>query len=1049
MNLNEYFQPEIVISKLRPYQKEAVDEMVKYINAFSTNQTLGTGLVAMPTGSGKTPIMGVIARCLKDIKGVLIISPRVAISVQLFNEIRGNLFQDKFEIDEDIPKTVHYFDKNYNAIRDSINDAVIITTIQKIDYLKRKKKDQYNFLLKNIKLVLFDEGHYEPAISWSETIRNFKCPRIIFSATPFRNDLKAFDIDWEHYYFTSYDSLLEEKYLRTVDFHEKPEIVESKDKINDILNIFDKKFVNGNAKVIINCDNSDSILEISKYLFQQERQFIAIHEAFTTQFIQNLHSDYKKSLRKKVPDHPEKEEAKIWIHQYKLLEGIDDHTFQMVAIYEPLRNVRSLIQQIGRVIRNPEGEEFPALVYNYTKYSYKDDWNKYLSIDKSGQIIKGFSESIFNIIDNDLPISVYFKGKLRDKLNLIDFKKWSLDKLKTEVRLPLKVNLLHTLSNFKFNQLKKGIEKRFKENDYISFPNPDGDNSILYFYFVIKNSSYVTTKFYPEIRHEVCFIKKYKGFIAFYDSTDYLPFGKDKIGIGTGISPDLLKRLFKEDSETVLTRVSLKNSNLGSREIRSHAFVAPSINDTTPFLNDFSHFLNSTFGYYNDKKVFKSYKKDISKETSHQLRTYVGFATGRISQNEPENLTFGEYLEWLEYIINVVFQKRKPISTFNRYASEQVHSKVTTPKNILIDLFEFENSFDFSTKEDDIKISEAIPDKCFDIKMIKTDAGDEKFTFNLKIESKTYSIDIKYDIEKKKYILNCPELSSDFSGHSKDFDNKTRSLITLLNEKQAFRIITGNNLIYSKGNFYNPFLKTGENFDSEAFQIQHVLFDLKELSEIGSEKGKRARNKNQWEENTLFNLIDTKGEGKSFSEFFHDVNFMICDDMGVEIADFIVIEEDRLIFIHAKGIGNKLKPIAKKCSASAISEVCNQAIKNLHYVSMFDDSKPTKLKNWEKPYINKNKRTDVDILIENRRRGQAHAMNAEEIWKEIAKRKFNPNVEREVWLMLGMVFSKSTFLRKLQKKKPDAVAVQAALTLQSTLANIGSMGAKLKVFCSS
>jgi superfamily II DNA or RNA helicase len=56
-----------------------------------------------------------------------------------------------------------------------------------------------------VDLVLFDEGHHEPALRWSETVRKIYKPRIIFTATPFRNDLKLFDVDLQHAYDPAYD----------------------------------------------------------------------------------------------------------------------------------------------------------------------------------------------------------------------------------------------------------------------------------------------------------------------------------------------------------------------------------------------------------------------------------------------------------------------------------------------------------------------------------------------------------------------------------------------------------------------------------------------------------------------------------------------------------------------------------------------------------------------------------------------------------------------------------------------------------------------------
>jgi hypothetical protein len=99
-----------------------------------------------------------------------------------------------------------------------------------------------------------------------------------------------------------------------------------------------------------------------------------------------------------------------------------------------------------------------------------------------------------------------------------------------------------------------------------------------------------------------------------------------------------------------LSRVALKSSNIGSLEPHSHSFMASSIQDTAPNLNDFSHFLSSTFGHYKDKKIYKDYKDVSLKDKEFQIRTYIGFSTGRISHSEGKNVKFKEYLDWIDYL---------------------------------------------------------------------------------------------------------------------------------------------------------------------------------------------------------------------------------------------------------------------------------------------------------------------------------------------------------------------------------------------------------------
>lgn len=60
----------------------------------------------------------------------------------------------------------------------------------------------------------------------------------------------------------------------------------------------------------------------------------------------------------------------------------------------------------------------------------------------------------------------------------------------------------------------------------------------------------------------------------------------------------------------------------------------------------------------------------------------------------------------------------------------------------------------------------------------------------------------------------------------------------------------------------------------------------------------------------------------------------------------------------------------------------------------------------------------------------------------------NPQVEKEVWLFLGNIISQKHFEETLAKEKPAAYVIHAAYLLHATMADVASVGAKLKIFCS-
>ena len=76
----------------------------------------------------------------------------------------------------------------------------------------------------------------------------------------------------------------------------------------------------------------------------------------------------------------------------------------------------------------------------------------------------------------------------------------------------------------------------------------------------------------------------------------------------------------------------------------------------------------------------------------------------------------------------------------------------------------------------------------------------------------------------------------------------------------------------------------------------------------------------EWPIESVFGVLK-----KKIIDDFPEINFLICDDMGTEIADFIGIDSNnnKIIYIHCKHS-------AKKLSASTFQDVCGQALSLIH-----------------------------------------------------------------------------------------------------------------------
>lgn len=1048
-------KPKEVEKHLRDYQLDGVDKMVNYIERFDNKNTAKSGLVAMPTGSGKTAIIASLACCLPRKGCILVLSPRRPVIDQLYKELDGNIFKKKFVGLKKLPdKPVFQLDFETSILE---NDAVVCWTIQRLLLTKKNKPKLFTSLVESVSLILFDEGHYEPAVQWSEAVRSFDVPRIIFTATPFRNDFKRFDIDWKKNVFRSkYSSLLTKKYLRKVNVQDLGTKANLNEAIKDSLVKYKKlKAKYAEARMIIKCDSSDTILAISNYLLNNNESFISIHETFTNSLI-NSNIQLKDKLVKSVPINQEELNIDIWVHQFKLIEGIDSNKFICLAIVEEITNSRSLIQQIGRIIRNPNQSNDQAYVYNYTEDNYESAWAGFLEIDDKDAIIQTLAEQVFENISSNLEDFSYVDKRIRSKLTAEQFRKWNTQELKENLQLPLKANFIEKSKGFDHKKfIDIYLDQYFKEKNHVFYKNIYGTKSGLYLYFNIQNSPYLCKTFFPQITHHICFFKEEPDYLIFFDSGSLLPLGLDELNLGYGLNPESLRGILKETSETVINRVALKSSDIGSKEPSSYSFISPSVEKTTPNLNDFSHFLSSTFGYYRDKKVYKDYKDKKLSDKEFQIPTYIGFSTGRISQNEGKYVKFQEYLDWIKYITKSIKSKSQPSSVFDRYTTEITNNSDPNPQCILLDVFDFENThkIKIGTVDELAESEDNLISIIETFYLIKKYNG--KYFFKVKINEHEYRINVLYDLKKNKFKLESDEIVEDLIVELRTENQKVISLIKSINRKQSFRILTKKGLSYSGGRFYEPHFKFGLKFDELTSPILKMMFPISELDLRFSEKGtKNGSKSDEWQNDSIFDLIDKRGKGTDLhNHFFEEKSekeeLLICTDLQTEPADFIYVSNKKIVFIHVKGKGNDPTKVKKSSyGASSISEICNQGVKNAHLLSIFDTSKPKNLNDWTKEWKLSETYKVKKRIRTSRVPKEINKTNALSIWEYIANKKLDVNVSKEIWLVMGYTFDKNKYIKAIGKKNPAAEAKQSSLTLESTLATIQSLGIKLKVFCS-
>ncbi|MGG0412075.1 DEAD/DEAH box helicase [Peribacillus simplex] len=1003
----------ILSKRLRDYQIKAINKSVNYIKSSSSDHAL----IKMPTGTGKTFIIGVLSCFIQGVNNVLIVSPSEAIRSQLFKELTGNLWR-KMNIEDNHEKSIYQlFPKNINNLIQIQNKKVLITTIQALTKIRSEKTQEYNQLKEQIDLVLFDEGHKEPASSWSQSIRNLKKKTILFSATPIRNDRQLFNVDEKFFFNYSINEAINKEIVRDVRFKiidQQHSVDEEKMEnfINNLIKLREEYINQENfePKVILRFDNFDDIVLAYQLLTNKGKSVIAIHDRFKeTKDNDNLFQNVPISTN----------DATYWIHQNKLVEGIDNSNFAILGLYGAFDNARSLIQQIGRIIRrdeiNPPKESW--VIVNTDAIFQRTIWETFCESEKVGSYVNKIPSLNFKNLFDELikiqPSFIYEAKRFLKRFNhnkSISFKDTLL-----KYRLPLKANIFSLNSesdeNTTYEALYEDLLKEKELNNEIvihPFKNPDKPMSLIV-YSRYSNSPILNDESFIEVKLNLCFFWLHKGFVFFFDTNNKIPYCI--LQITKPLNSNLLHGLFNQDSE--FTQVTLRNGVISHNNIQRQVLNSRNMKDIAPNVTDKYNFCTTVTG-----RIEESGKKK---------RRYIGFSNSRVSDNSTY-IIFKEYLDWIENISRLLTDGQiSQTEFFDRFAPIIDEPEDPTPIRILLDLSDLEDHI-INQKGETINVenlSYKVENNLFNIKI-----ADETLSVSVEYKNNKYSIKFIDTSNNHKFTFNEEILSDEYSIQEND------SLIDFLNRYQHFQIITQDvKHIYYKKVFYKAEIPSNDTRLASIFNEYSLINNKK----IKSEKGDLSTVSDEWSDDSLFYLVSSLGKdidesnGESYlKKNLEKMDYLICTDLQKEIADFIGVNvsEKQIYFIHCKAKDAKY-------SASVFQDVCGQVMKNLDYAHPLSLREPNDLDmwngNWEKENVT-------------RRRIIKGNLSSQEIWKEIKEIQKDSESVTNIWALTGKMFSLETYLaQKSLDTNQYPEIIQIDYLLMNTLAAAQSVGAKFKV----
>ena len=214
--------PSAVTHNLWPHQVQAIKTVKTYLSSGSR----GSALVRMPTGSGKTGVIACLAQYLSGAGCVVVVAPWKQLVTQTVDEVATSFWTKVGVSAPGLRVCTRLTPASASSLGKTtkFENTVFVTTFAGLQQLLARDSATYKRLASKCELVLVDEGHREPAPRWAAAVRELGSPTVLFTATPYRNDHLAFQIEDEHIFRLTLTEATRDRFLRRVEFDERTDI---------------------------------------------------------------------------------------------------------------------------------------------------------------------------------------------------------------------------------------------------------------------------------------------------------------------------------------------------------------------------------------------------------------------------------------------------------------------------------------------------------------------------------------------------------------------------------------------------------------------------------------------------------------------------------------------------------------------------------------------------------------------------------------------------------------------------------------------------------
>jgi hypothetical protein len=1089
-------------------QRRAVAVCLAYLGARNALTTSESALVKMPTGTGKTAVIATLACALPDVRRTLIITPQRALVDQLLADVQWRFWSNfglvydgdaviarpsgGAPLRSDSTSVVRLLPSKTDSICRTATNArqVVVGTFKALEQIMRPARpahrmagaarheeddnsgqptfeaamaDRVRQALTSFDLVIVDEGHYEPAFVWSQCIRDLALPTVLFSATPYRNDFKYFAVKGNFAFNLSYSEAISERLIRPVTFAAsqwRPATESAADFVRALRRYYDDVVLQSPwpagampPRVIVRGEDFES-LGLLRDTFVSSggggARAVLIHDKISKDDVTRLEfrsvqAALASAATAGVP---------YWLHQWKLLEGVDEKAFSVIAVYQEFRNSRAAIQQLGRVLRYLDARratEESASVFGATRIvdDYAGRFERYQRFetyfDRDPGNALAQEARLPSVMLREAPEYQYLFGDFCGRLGLDDTNAPSFD----DFRPPLRVTVLRSSAPINIDLFSDrckeamGLEDRYEMR--VIKPRPlDPQNVRLVIYLTWQNSGLLVRHAFPIWNLGLMAIVQI-GNRAFVSDTEGLVVDIERLGLETE-PPENMRKLVPQASAATPWRVgqaSATGLDLSDSAIRS----------VTARMHDFSE------GFFDLAQMNQALNsvRAHSRRNNRSFSRYLSLGRSAVSDTDgarDEQIGIAPFVAWLNGISSGLDSAAGASRVFDRFA-RSVPAPPAADAEPLNVLFDFEEVDDSSpgTVGWRIQSLEALrhAEVCLDV---GTDGS-----FVLRVPGLAINGNLKYQItgsihRRGRYVVESPDLDRFVQDPAAA---ATLSFVKAINKVQALRVVPLTpELTYAKKTFYRAGLDVaaiarGEERGTPLEYLRPSAW----MQRVTSEKG--AGGMNQWVNESIFGGMFAHygfpNLGRRWAAFTdrpirsHDplladeldtFETVVCDDGGQEWADFMLVshQTSKVVFLHAK-VGDSM------LSLNAMQIVGRQAQAGISFM-VRGSAYPERAAWWRSPWM-----TDDGTQVTKRILRSPAGANLENTWTLIENAVLSGLFRKEIWIWAGASLSKRRLVQDLTRANgPTPRSRQMAYYLASLQTSAARASIGMQIFCS-